>query len=233
MKKNDTTFFCFSPPVMIATFIIESAMLVYTVFRYKMNTLTRLATATLGLLAIFQLAEFRVCDYGNGAGMWARIGFIAITMLPPLGIHLVRVIAGRGPRIAVWLAYLSGLSFAGIFGLGRHAFHSHVCAGNYAIFQLAPHLGGIYFGYYYFWLFMGIGLALYYASNASVVKREALILQAVGFLIFVLPTGIVNDLSPKTISGIPSIMCGFAVLYALLLTFGILPRAAKGKASTK
>ena len=112
-----------------------------------------------------------------------------------------------------------------MFGFNKDAFAGHVCAGNYAIFQLTPRLGGLYFGYYYLWLFIGIGLSLYFSIKARMLIRQALILQAMGFLVFVLPTGIVNDLNPQTISGIPSIMCGFAVLYALILVFAILPRA--------
>ena len=53
--------------------------------------------------------------------------------------------------------------------------------------------------------------------------RQALILQIIGFLSFLLPTGIVNTINPKTIEGLPSIMCGFAVIYAFILVFGIVP----------
>lgn len=150
-------------------------------------------------------------------------------MLPPLGIHVIHTISGRGWRPLTWLAYISGALFAIIFGVSKTAFESHVCAGNYAIFQLTPRLGGFYFAYYYSWLFVGIGLSLYFSIAAKQLVREALILQALGFLVFVLPTGIVNDLSPATISGIPSIMCGFAVLYALILVFAILPRVLKDR----
>ncbi len=224
MRKRPTTFYCFSPPVMVATCIVECLLLVYTVVRYKMTPLIWLTTATLALLALFQLCEFHVCRSGWIAGTWSRIGFMAITMLPPLGIHVIRVISGRGWRPLTWIAYASGATFAGIFGFNSMAFQSHICAGNYAIFQLATRVGGFYFAYYYAWLFIGIGLSLYLSIKAKPLIREALILQAIGFLVFVLPTGIVNDLNPQTISGIPSIMCGFAVLYALILVFAIVPR---------
>ncbi len=229
VKKGSTTFYCFSPPVMVATCIIECSLLLYTLVRYKMTPLARLTVATLALLALFQLCEFHVCRSGWIAGTWSRIGFMAITMLPPICIHLIRVMSGRGWKPLVWTAYASGAAFAAIFGASKTAFQSHVCAGNYAIFQLAPRLGGFYFGYYYLWLFVGIGLSLYFSIEARPLIREALILQALGLLVFVLPTGIVNDLSPKTISGIPSIMCGFAVLYALILVFGIIPRVLSGQ----
>jgi hypothetical protein len=209
---------------MVATCIIEVALLIYTALRYRMTVITRLTMLTLVLLALFQLCEFHVCRSGWIAGTWSRIGFMAITLLPPIGIHIICTISGRGWRGLTWTAYASGAIFAGLFGFSGSVFDGHVCAGNYAIFQLVPRLGGLYFGYYYIWLFVGIGLSLYFSIKAGTLIREALILQALGFLVFVLPTGIVNDLNPKTISGIPSIMCGFAVLYALILVFAIVPR---------
>lgn len=215
---------------MVATCVIEVGLFIYTVIRYKSTVLTRLTAITLLLLALFQLCEFHVCRSGWIAGTWSRIGFMAITLLPPVGIHVIRNISGRGWRPVTWIAYASGAVFAGVLGFSKSAFNSHVCAGNYAIFQLTPHLGGLYFAYYYSWLFIGIVLSLYFSIKARDLIREALVLQAVGFLIFVLPTGIVNDLSPKTISGIPSIMCGFAVLYALILVFAIVPRVLKDRA---
>ena len=227
MKHRPSTLYCFSPPVMVATCIIETSLFMYTLVRYKLQTATRVAAATLLLLAVFQLCEFHVCRSGWIAGTWSRIGFIAITMLPPLGLHLIGIISGRGKQALVWLSYAVAIGFAVVFGFSKTAFASHFCAGNYAIFQLAHKLGGIFFAYYYIELFIGIGWSLFLSVKAKPRIREALILQAIGFLIFVLPTAIVNDISPSTISGIPSIMCGFAVLYALILAFGILPRVLK------
>ncbi len=231
LKGNKgTTFYCFSPPVMIATFAIEVGLILYTIIRYKMTPLTRIVGATLLSLAIFQLAEFNVCEGAAGlGGFYSRLGYIAITLLPPLGLHLVQTIAQRGSKYVVWAAYASGAGFALIFGLSSTAFQSHICGGNYAVFQLAPGLGGIYFTYYYFWLLVGIGLCLYYSVSATQKIREALVLQTFGYLSFVLPTGIVNAINPSTINGIPSIMCGFAVIYALILAFGIVPRVLEEK----
>jgi len=213
---------------MAITCIIEVALLLYTLVRYRMNTLTRLAVATLGLLALFQLSEFTVCGATHwSAAFWSRVGYIAITLLPPLGIHLIYKLSGRGSVWLVRLAYLTGAAFALIFGLAPSAFQDHVCAGNYAIFQLAPSLGGIYFGYYYGWLIIGICQALLFAATASIAIRKALLYQVFGYLAFLLPTGIVNAVNPQTIAGIPSVMCGFAIIYAIVLTFGIMPMATQ------
>lgn len=213
---------------MIATCIIEVSLLIYTLFRYKMSTVVRLSVATLGLLALFQLSEFTVCGATHwSASVWSRVGYIAITLLPPLGIHLVRAISGRGSAWIVRAAYLTGIAFALIFGLMPAAFQDHICAGNYAIFQLKSGLGGVYFAYYYGWLIFGICQSLLFAATAKINVRKALLYQVFGWLSFLLPTGIVNAVNPQTIAGIPSVMCGFAVIYAIVLVFGILPMASR------
>lgn len=81
--------------------------------------------------------------------------------------------------------------------------------------------------YYYFWLIVGLLMCLYFGVKGTQRTREALTMQAFGYMSFMLPTGIVNAINPETIAGIPSIMCGFAVIYALILTFGITPRILK------
>jgi hypothetical protein len=73
---------------MVATCVIEITLLIYTVWRYKLNKLTRLATLVLFLLAVFQLSEFRVCRGYTSLVLWSHIGYIAITLLPPVGIHI-------------------------------------------------------------------------------------------------------------------------------------------------
>lgn len=231
MKTKESTLYCFSPPVMIATFIIEAVLFIYTVVRYKMDTINRLIAGILALLAVFQLAEYHVCEYSGlpSAAVWARIGYVAITLIPALAIHLIQAISSRGWHIITRLAYSTAALFIVFFGFSRSAFNGHICAGNYVIFQLVHPAGGVYFTYYYFWLFVGVGMALYFSIKGSLKIREALILQIFGYLTFIFPTAIVNTLNPQTITGIPSIMCGFAVLYALILMFGIGPRTLTKK----
>ena len=227
MFKRPNTLYCFSPLAMIATAVVELALAVYTLVRYKLTTEVRLTVTLLVLLAIFQVAEYNVCGHSNLRALaWSRVGYVAITLLPPLALHLVHLIAQRKSRFLVYLAYAMGLSFAVVFGLSSHAFASHICAGNYAIFQLVRPLGGLYFAYYYTWLLVGIAASLVFSIGAAQSVQTALVLQVFGYLSFLLPTGIVNALDPHTLAGIPSVMCGFAVIYALILALGIVPRVA-------
>ena len=107
--KTNTTY-CFSPPVMIATFFIEIGLAIYVAWRYKLNEVTRLAVALLTFLAIFQLAEYNVCEgsFGINSLGWARLGYVAITLLPPIGFHLATKIAGQKQYGLVAFAYAAG-----------------------------------------------------------------------------------------------------------------------------
>lgn len=219
---------------MIATFVIEISLMAYTIFRYKMNTITRLIAALLGFLALFQLAEYNVCGglFSLDAESWSRIGYVAITILPPIALHLVTAIAhvkGRWTAL-VAASYAAAIAWIGFFAAMPSAFDGHKCAGNYAIFQIGRNAGSLYFGYYYLLLIVGIAACIYFAAYA---KRRpiklALLLQLTGYLSFLLPTAITNTVNPETIRGIPSIMCGFAVSFALILAFYILPQLQAAK----
>lgn len=225
---------CFSPPVMIATFTIEILLAVYTVWRYKMTVLTRLVTATLICLAIFQLAEYHVCTgFGSHAMAWSRLGFVAITILPPLGLHILHVLAGKPGRKVVGAAYATMAVFIVFFLTYHAAFIGHQCTGNYVIFQMGPRAGGLYGLYYYGWLLSALALGWRWANQLQAKGKKALrqlqTVQAliIGYLVFLVPTALANTVKPETRHGIPSVMCGFAVLFALILGFYILPRAAE------
>lgn len=212
---------------MLATFIIEIVGLLYVLFRFKMTPVSRLATGILGGLAVFQLAEYNVCEgaWGVDSLTWARIGYVAITLLPPLGFHLATKIAGRQQKTLVGAAYASAAVFAGIFLFVGHGMQSQQCLGNYVIFTIAHWATIPYAIYYYGLLLLTVGYAFQKAKTMSnKFKREALSFLAVGYMAFILPTTAANLLDASTLAGIPSIMCGFAVILAITLTTVVIPR---------
>jgi len=227
MKKS-TTFYCFSPPVMLATMVVELALFFYIVYRYKLNPTTRIIALIILLLGLFQFAEFQVCG-GTMAELFMHIGFIAITIMPALGLHLVYRIANKTNRYVLAVSYTFCALFVLILGFRSASFVGYECGGNYSIFTIADKVGGLYFTYYYILLFLSIGLSLYFAHTANKKVRKALLWQVFGLLSFLLPTGIVNTLHPQTLKAIPSIMCGFAVIYAFVLAFAIAPTVSSKK----
>jgi len=223
-RPGRTTFFCFSPPVMIATFAIEILLAVYTLWRYKMSPLVRLVVAALVALATFQLSEYFVCGgVGMDALWWSRLGYASITILPPLGLHILFVIANRKNRRLVWAAYGTAIAFGSYFLFANQAFSGHECAGNYVIFQLTAAASVLYSLYYYGWLLAAISLGLHWRRTAKPLVRRGIAGLIAGYAVFLVPTSLVVILHPDAMDGVPSVMCGFAVIFAFILVFHLLP----------
>ncbi len=217
---------------MVATMLVELTLACYTVWRYKLNVVGRLVLLMLLTLATFQLCEYHVCGHtGFAASVWSRIGYVAITLLPALGLHLLHVLAGKPGRKLVVSAYASMVGFMAYFLLAPTAFSGYACTGNYVIFQIGETASWVYAAYYYGWISAALVLGWRWsrALLAAAKKRQA---QAVSwlmasYLVFIVPTITVNVMNPNTLRGVPSIMCGFAVLCALILVFFVLPRAGE------
>ena len=220
--------------------VVETALAIYTVWRYKMTTITRLIMLMLVGLAVFQLAEFAVCTgFGSLPGQdWSRLGFVAIAALPALGLHTMHVLADKPGRRLVNLNYAMMGTFMVAFLAFPAAFNSYQCTGNYVIFHLRETFGGLYYLYYFGWLFTAIALGVQWANEFKAEGKKALkklqTVQAMvaGYLVFLIPVTVANVVNPSTRAGIPSIMCGFAVILALILGFYILPRVGEPKELT-
>lgn len=218
--------YCFSPPVMLVTFIIEVVCALYVLIKYKLTTISRLAIALLLGLAIFQLAEFNVCEgsWGIDSLSWARIGYVAITLLPPLGIHLILQISGKKNPKLLWGAYGAAAVFSVIFLFVGHGMQTQECLGNYVIFKIATWAVWPYALYYYGLLVLAVAYAWQAANRSKRASvKKSLYSLAIGYAAFIIPTTTANILDPSTIAGIPSIMCGFAVILAIVLTGITLP----------
>ncbi|MDO4773537.1 MAG: histidine kinase N-terminal 7TM domain-containing protein [Candidatus Saccharibacteria bacterium] len=224
-NMKDLRLSCFSPPVMIATFAIEIILAVHTLWRYKLNPVSRVAAVLLVCLATFQLAEYNVCEGTtllDSAG-WARLGYVAITLLPPLGIHLIARMTGDTRRWPILGAYGLGAIFVSYFLLATGGISAGACLGNYVIFEQG-HGTSLWYGiYYYGLLFAGIYYAYAMSQQATPSIKRALWSLIAGYAAFMAPTTLVNIIDPSTIAGIPSIMCGFAVILALILSGFVLP----------
>lgn len=213
--------------VMAATFAIEFSLMFWVLTRYSTQSkITQLAAALLGFLSLFQLAEYGVCEqFVLDPSLWSRIGFASISLLPPLGVHFVQHLSGAKNFQLSYLAYIMGMLFVAYFIVGD-AFLSTGCHGNYAIFQIQPVLGGFYFAYYYLWLLVAIWYAFISARKvADAALSKALYAVVLGYLAFAGPATFIHAFLPETKNGLPSIMCGFALIFALIIVFYVMPRS--------
>ncbi len=226
-KYDSNKLYCFSPPVMLATFLIEFGLAIYTLWRYKMTTISRLAVVMLASLGTFQLAEYMVC---GGLGLtniqWARVGYVAITLLPALGIHMLVKLADKKNNLLVGGAYASCLAFVIFYVIGSSAITGQQCFANYAVFYTQHASSLWYTGYYYGWLIIGVYLAWQWGIEQP-ENKNVLHSMMLGYLVFLVPTTFFNIIDPSTLKGIPSIMCGFAVLLAFVLSAKVLPNSVE------
>ena len=218
-NTHQQTLFCFSPPVMLATMIIEFGTAIYLCWRYRLTRKTRLTVAGLICLGVFQLAEYLICEATGIDGLsWARIGHIAISLLPPIGISLAMELAHKRQRIFETIIYCLCAGFIGFYGFWSGAISSETCQGNYVIFRGDyPYAGPIYALYYFSLLAIGVGLSFHYGRQAPAPLKKALYGLAIGYLTFIVPTTIVYLLDQTLVNAIPSIMCGFAVFLAIMI----------------
>ena len=259
MNKKSSRLYCFSPTVMLITFIFESVSAAFAIFKYKSSKIRTLIILLLISLAGFQAAEFMVCGTEHFSGVdWARFGYLAITLLPPLGLHLVHEISGKKSGILVKLSYTTCVVFSTyfVFVSGSVFAGENTCRANYSVFNTPNGIATfLYTLYYYGWLFIAVFLCWNWIlkmlkenhhgilrtilsrskklngilNQENLRKISALKWLMCGYIAFILPTTVVNILNPATIEGIPSIMCGFAVLMAITLINFVAPRTLELK----
>lgn len=231
-KKNKLAFYCFSPPVMIATFLVEMALVFYTLFFRKLNLSVRLGAILILCLAIFQLAEYGICEnLGLDNSTWAKIGFTSITLLPPLGVHLIYSIANKRAGPLVLASYAGAVAWILAFLFGD-IMTGAVCGGNYVIFRISEPFEGLYYIYYDSLLLATMGLSAIFARKVKTKKlRNALYTLVFGYGAFIIPSIMFStfDKYGGVDSNLPSVMCGFAVILALFLGMKILPSASKAR----
>jgi hypothetical protein len=224
VKDDGRTFYCFSPPVMVATLVLELLLAVFVFVRHRTSRFGKVAGIVLILLATFQFAEYRICTAPNHAAvLWSRIGFVAITLLPLAGLYLVSLVS-RKPHF-LKLGYVTAAAFIVYFIAVPKAITGAICGGNYVIFNTSNDLFSLYGFYYLGFLLLGIWESIEKISSLRRQTRSKKALQwlIVGYLSFMGPVGVLYILFPVTRNAVASIMCGFAAALAVILTFKVVP----------
>jgi hypothetical protein len=225
---------CFSPPVMLATFLFEIGAMLYIIMRGRATRTMWPISLTLACLGFFQLAEWMVCEtaWGLSSLDWARLGFVAISFLPALGLDTGYRLRGKvdGVRYVVMVGYGVALAFSAYFWVLSGAITASQCLGNYVLFHTPGAIMNVYGLYYYSWLLFTVGwLIKGRPALKELWRRQASLWMALGLMAFLLPVTIANLLYPETFYAIPSIMCGFAVALAAVLLFKVFPLVRKNE----
>lgn len=215
---------CFSPLVMFLTFSFELIAAAWIILRYKFDRKASLIVAILVFLAAFQVAEYQVCAEASSQ-IWARFGFIATAVLIPLGTSLINALSkdSWGVRLERILWAL-GAAFIAWFLLVPSSVVFVWCGGNYSLYRLQPILGVLYTTFYFVSLtLMLVQINRRMHTRLSAATAKGLMGVGLGLSSFIIPTLAVNIIDPTTLRAIPSILCGFAVIFAMFLVGVVAP----------
>jgi hypothetical protein len=213
---------------MLATFFIETTLALYIGLRYSSGVFRALAIVLLVCLASFQLAEYQVCvGPAAWALTWGKIGLAGITLLPALGMHLIGTVTRKSPLITA--GYCIAGMYEVIFLVVPGATGQPECGGNYVIIQIAGGWFSTMYSFYYF-AFMLLAVAELASRLTSRAvppnlgfSKKLIALMLAGYLSFMIPMAITSMISPELRRATPSIMCGFALMLALILAIYVAP----------
>jgi len=222
--RGGQVLYCFSPAVMIATLAIELSLAVFVFLRHGTTRFAKVAGLVLILLATFQFAEYRICTgTGEVSLLWARIGFVAITLLPLAGLYLVSLVSHKQHFLK--LGYATAGAFVLYFLAVPKSIPGAICGGNYVLFDLSNDFYRLYGLYYIGFLLLGIWESLEQlgTDQRQTRSRKTLRWLIAGYMSFMAPMGIVYLFVPETRNAVASIMCGFAIALAIILGLKVVP----------
>jgi hypothetical protein len=229
MKKinNSNTFYCFSPPVMIATFLIELILTIWVIYRYRKSEKMYVIISLLICLALFQAAEYYVCTGSSQQINASKLGYVAITFLPVLGFYLMSLLTVIN-RTLIKVLLVIALSFSLYFIFAPNVFDGYVCTGNYVIFQIGDTETLLYSTYYFGLILVSMmkGI-LYIKDNKRSENKSAIKWFLAGYIFFILPTSIMILFNPDSSKALPSVLCGFAISMAITLAVKVAPLILK------
>ncbi len=219
-EKSSSSLYCFTPLVSLGTFIIEAVFSLYVLFKYRSTLMSRLCFALLACLGIFQLSEYLVCTISNGE-KWIYLGFIAITFLPALGLHISTLIVKRQTNI-LWLSYSAVALIVGLLLL-TPLYNLHAqCMTNYVnVTMNFPY--GLLFGIFYMYFMFYAIYFTYKHSRKPLGTKSVELWLILSYLVFIVPSALLYFARIIVKSSLPSVMCGFALLTAIIFIMKIIP----------
>lgn len=212
---------CFTPIVSISTAVIEWLMALVIFSFFRKGRLSNMFIAMLFFLGSYQFTEFMLCTTGNL--VWVKLGFIAYTVLPALGLHSIMKYFNRKRSLIGLYAFPAAYILFALFNKG-FAIHGecktffvlaeNVLTNNVALWL--PYL--LYYSGFIIATFIILVDALIQTRNK--LKREIEESEIIAILLMTVPTFVVILIFPLMGIMFPSILCHFAVLLAVFSFVG-------------
>jgi len=175
------------------------------------------------LLASYQAMEFLMCQVGLQAPIFPYLAFVIIGFLPPLNLLLTLTLTKNlNLNTKTFLIFIPAIAFSIYYLFVIPEFAVTSCAVLYASYHYP--LGDLYGAFYYLPILISIVLLIKFIPKTD-DKKQKLITKVLlfGAIFISLPStlGFILMFSGNysILSSIESIMCKFAFVYAIILSF--------------
>lgn len=202
--------------VSLLFFCIELLLFINIWFLSK-SKYKNLIALILALLASYQLFEFLICGLNLYDESMLYFAFVIITYLPPTGLLLViRVNNIRLNKPAI--LFIPAAFFTLYYFFFQNQFSLKKCTVLYASYHYP--LGFLYGLFYYLPMLIAVILLIKnYATSSSQKQRKENLILLTGYLSFTIPMGIALILYPEFRTAIESVLCKFAIVFAIIISY--------------
>jgi len=187
------------------------------------NKLNKIAIIMIALLAAYQTMEFLMCQVELQSAYFPYFAFAIISFLPPLNLIIVLTLK---PELELKLLnkiiFLPAIFFIFYYSFTIPQFAVTSCNILYATYHYP--LGDLFGFFYYLPILISIILLIRFIKNENDKKKKLIGKVLLFSFLFVSIPPLLGFIlmfagSYSLISAIESIMCKFAFVYALCLTF--------------
>lgn len=213
---------CFTPIVSLSIAIIEFVLATVLLLFFRKTSLRNFFAVLIYVLGFYQFTEFMLCTT-NYADLWAKMGFIAYTFLPAIGLHAMLKIFKRKFKL-FWIYIIPVL--ASLTAVISPNFILDAKCATFFIevsFIFGKKFGSL--GNTLYWIYILYYFGFILASLLTVIKDffhqknkiKKLIDEdiAIGVILMTVPTFILVVLLRFFEKSFPSVLCGFAVFVAI------------------
>lgn len=202
---------------------IEWILLINLLIFVKKDRINIIALIMIALLAGYQTMEFLMCNIGLTNPVFPYIALLIISYLPPLNLVLVlHFVRKYNLNKKLYLLFIPALFFSVYYLFSVHQFEVAKCTVLYASYHYP--LGDLYGFFYYLPILVSIIILIRVipkTENKKLKLNYKVLLYSIIFISLPVVLGFVLMLagSYTIISSMESIMCKFAFVYALSLSF--------------
>ncbi len=192
---------------------IELLLLINLLIFAEKNPVNRKAILLLFFLFIYQLFEFLICYAGLTFSFMVYLSFVAITFLPPLGLHIVLEYFFTKHKL-YYLLYLPAILILTYYLTMLHQFEVMKCTVIYVVFNYP--LGFLYGVLYYSPVLMVmIFLFIEYREGKNIEKKAQSKLLLYGYISTFIPMSAAVFFYPDATLFIESVLCKLALILAV------------------